>query len=49
MVMAPAGRNPEEAKSHLTLALKVFKHEDPLAPEGALISKANALKESLRM
>lgn len=36
-----------EARKHLDLADKVFKHEDPAAPEGALLIKAQALCEQL--
>ena len=35
------------ARKRLDLANKVFKHEDPAAPEGALLNKARALCQQL--
>ena len=35
------------ARKHLDLANMVFKHEDPAAPEGALLIKARALGDQL--
>ena len=36
-----------EAQKRLDFANKVFKHEDPAAPEGALLVKAQALRHQL--
>ena len=36
-----------EAQNRLDFANKVFRHEDPAAPEGALLVKAQALSDQL--
>ena len=35
------------AQKRLDFASKVFRHEDPTAPEGALLVKAQALRDQL--